>query len=617
DMCAPECVADVMQDIITIWNLPKIGIDNNPPDVDIIEPEEGDLFGGEQLDFEADVIDSNDGDVTSTITTGAPCYITIGGVSLGTVPYNNINRKCMGTIMIPEDEDFPQGTQEFKVEIADNAGNLGYATIDVEVDTVKPEVEITNPESSTFVKGTVTIEIYVDDKNVDETYLESNLLISKDHGNNWFPPDGCHELTSYECTYSWDTTEETEGMIFGLKAKVTDQAGNMGESGVVVVIVDNIGAEILAIVDPYEGEIVSGESVKLEAVASDFVSGINYVEFYIDDDYVGEDDDPFQGWKITWDSTEVDDGEHDIYAMAWDNVGHQRTSQTVTFIVDNDGPDGPDYIYHIPDEGVDYEYSNDDHVTWIWEPAQDEGSGIDYYIIELCYEDEECLTTKVADGGEADAIIFTIADLPNGCYYASVQAIDKAGHEGDWSDEDYVCVDTIPPSEISLWSSDVENDLYDNDGYYTISWSGGEDDNLDDCRLYKNGGVVSYTCLTPYSYDEEGIDDGTYVYYRKVTDDAGWETLSEEVTVIVDTQDPEIEITRTSGFMGLWALSYEVSDPEPSSGINRVEVSDSDTPFVTCFSGWCMVIGGSYVELAVYDNAGNCDTDDTEGAPAD
>jgi len=493
--------------------------------------------------------------------------------------------------------------------------------VDVEVDTIKPEVVITNPAPNTFVKGTVSIDVHVDDENVDESYLEGNLWVSKDHGNSWFLPDECHSAESYECTFSWDTTMETEGMTFGLKAKVTDLADNTGESEVVVVIVDNQGADILAIVDPYEGEIVSG-TTKLEAVASDFVSGIEKVEFYIDDAYVGEDNNPLQGWKMTWDSESVDDGEHEIYAMAFDNVGHQRTSQIVIFIVDNDDPYGPDYISHMPDEGVDYGYSNDDHVTWVWMPAEDDGSGVDYYRLRVCFE-EECMTTKIADGGEIDAMFFTVADLPDGCYEATVQAVDKAGHVGEWSDEDYLCVDTVPPTALAIGSEEASpgyNDdkgiYYDDDGEFDVTWFGGEDDNFGAYVLYRNGVLYKTFAEGMYTWDED-VDDGTYIYRIVSIDAAEWETSSEEMTVVVDSQDPDIEVMAPSGFMGMWTFTFDVSDPSPSSGIDRIEVSDSNTPYVTCFDGWCMVLGGSYVELTAYDMAGNSDTDSTAGAPAD
>jgi len=134
--CPSSCIADVVQDIVTIWNLPKIGIDNNPIDVTITDPVEGTVLKGTPFYISANISDSTNGEITSAITTGTPCYITLNGVSLGSIPYINEERKCSGTI--PLSDNWIQGTQELKVEIADNAGNMGYGLINVIVDTIKP-----------------------------------------------------------------------------------------------------------------------------------------------------------------------------------------------------------------------------------------------------------------------------------------------------------------------------------------------------------------------------------------------------------------------------------------------------------------------------------------------
>jgi cysteine-rich repeat protein len=136
EMCPPACVADVIQDIVTIWNLPKIGIDNNPIDVEITAPEGGEILNGNPFFFSADISDAQNGEITSGITSGTPCYVSLAGVSIGSVPYVNEERKCSGTVSIPS--GISQGMQELKVEIADNAGNIGFGLIGVIVDTIKP-----------------------------------------------------------------------------------------------------------------------------------------------------------------------------------------------------------------------------------------------------------------------------------------------------------------------------------------------------------------------------------------------------------------------------------------------------------------------------------------------
>jgi hypothetical protein len=134
--CPQSCIVDVLQDIVTIWNLPKIGIDNNPIDVTITEPLDLTVLKGTPFNISANISDSANGKITSAITTGTPCYITLGGVSLGSVPYINEERKCSGTMVIPN--SLPQGLLELKVEIADNAGNIGFGVINVIHDTIPP-----------------------------------------------------------------------------------------------------------------------------------------------------------------------------------------------------------------------------------------------------------------------------------------------------------------------------------------------------------------------------------------------------------------------------------------------------------------------------------------------
>jgi len=134
DLCKPECVRDVLQDIITNWNLPKIGIDTEAPKVTITSPEAGDHVDKGQLFVSADVTESG---ITCAIMSGTPCYVKLGSTTLGTFYYDNTNRKCEGTLVVPE--DVPQGTEvPLTVEVSDNCGNIGKGVIYVLSDTMYP-----------------------------------------------------------------------------------------------------------------------------------------------------------------------------------------------------------------------------------------------------------------------------------------------------------------------------------------------------------------------------------------------------------------------------------------------------------------------------------------------
>ena len=603
DLCEPECIRDVVQDIITSWNLPKIGIDNHAPVVEITAPSENSLFGGEQVFVSADVSDSEDGQITSTITSGTPCYISIGGVSMGTVPYDNVARKCVGTVMIPEDSDFPQGTQALKVEIADNAGNLGSDSINVNVDTVKPVLSIIIPSQNQFVKGTIEVTAQVSDANLDA----SQIKISTDNGQTWHDTWYCNPSTY---CYDWDTTLETDGMAYGLVAKATDLADNTGYSEVVIVIVDNGAPEGVYIVDPVKDEIVGG-TITLKALATDYVSGVDSVTIYVNSPVpsfncvatlVGGT------WQCQFDSTLKLDGQHQVYAVATDNMGQTTTSASVPFIIDNDAPSTPVLSIYPATNG----YDTDGVVTWQWTDATDAGSGIDYYVIEI---------GSLVYQSKVFGTMFTISDLSETSHCAQVKAVDKAGRESAWSSTLCTTVDKTPPSPVSIGVDTETVDkfvggvYYDTDNEFDVVWNGGSDTNFDYYTLFENG-AGEYQDNNDRSTRYK--DDGTYTYYMKATDEAGWETSSGEITVVVDSVDPSITVSSPTGFMGLWTFTYSVSDPAPSSGIDRVEVSYADTDFVTCFpQGWCMVLGGTYVELTVYDKAGRSDSANTNGAPAD
>jgi cysteine-rich repeat protein len=602
DMCAPKCIDDVVQDIIVNWNLPKIGIDNHAPVVTITAPSENSLFGGEQVFVSADVSDSEDGQITSTITSGTPCYITLGGVSMGTVPYDNGARKCFGTVMIPEDNDFPQGTQALKVEIADNAGNLGSASINVNVDTTKPVLDIIIPSQNQFVKGTIEVTAQVSDANLDA----SKIKISTDNGQTWHDTWYCNPSTY---CYDWDTATATDGMAYGIVAKATDLADNTGYSDVVIVIVDNGAPEGVYMVDPVKDKIVQG-TITLKALATDYVSGVTGVDIYVNSvpsfncvaTLVGGT------WQCSFNSVTLSDGQHSAYAVATDKLGQTTTSASVPFIIDNNAPSAPVISIYPTTNG----YDTDGVVTWKWTDSTDTGSGIDYYLIEV--------GSPVVSQTKVLGTLFTISDLYEGSHTARVKAVDKAGHESAWSSYASVIVDKTKPTDIDVFAGSTEKGskplYYDTNAIYNIVWTGGTDANLDNYKLYENG-VSIYTGLDT-SKALSGMDDGTYEYYVVSTDKAGWSMTSNKITVTVDTVAPTIEVNGPTGFMGMWTFTYSVNDASPSSGIDSVVVSDADTSFVTCFpQGWCMVLGGTYVELTVYDKAGNHASDNTNGAPAD
>lgn len=90
----------------------------------------------------------------------------------------------------------------------------------------------------------------------------------------------------------------------------------------------------VAVVIPKSNAIVSG-SVLLDAAASDN-KGVTKVMFYVDSQYVGNATSSGYGWILqSWNSTKVSDGNHTVFARAYDAAGNMKQSSAVTFRVKN------------------------------------------------------------------------------------------------------------------------------------------------------------------------------------------------------------------------------------------------------------------------------------------
>jgi hypothetical protein len=95
------------------------------------------------------------------------------------------------------------------------------------------------------------------------------------------------------------------------------------------------------IVSPKEDEVVSGD-VTITALACDRQSVIS-VQFFVDGTSLGTDEDGSDGWSISWDTTQVDDGQHQLAAVATDEddeSGKDRVNVTVNNGSERLSPDG-------------------------------------------------------------------------------------------------------------------------------------------------------------------------------------------------------------------------------------------------------------------------------------
>jgi len=209
--------------------------------------------------------------------------------------------------------------------LGQNGGCLGFLSSCIR-DTTPPSIQITNPSNNSTVSGIVTIRATATD----------NIGVAKVE----FYVDGSKvgEDTSRPYEYNWNTDTLTYGTQHSIQAKAYDNAGNVGESPIITVTIGDSNAPEVVITNPTDGSTVSG-TVLIQAQVTErskktkAPSGVAKVEFYIDNNKVGED--TSSPYEYSWNTTTVSNSNHILVAKAIDNAGNSADSMPITVSVNN------------------------------------------------------------------------------------------------------------------------------------------------------------------------------------------------------------------------------------------------------------------------------------------
>jgi predicted transcriptional regulator len=214
-----------------------------------------------------------------------------------------------------------------------------YVIVENEEGNHAPEIEITAPLHGETVSGTVTVWMIAwDADGLDDI---EDVWVKIDGGD-------LRNATYHETTgegqiwyYEWNTTEVDDGWHW-IKAIVFD--GEEDGHDIIEIIVNNTpenSPPVVEITDPEHGDTVSGViDILLRASDPDGVLDVEMVYVRIDGgaweeatfiEYEGD----YSYWVFEWDTSEVEDGEHHIYARAWDGEEHSE-EDVVMVMVDNE-----------------------------------------------------------------------------------------------------------------------------------------------------------------------------------------------------------------------------------------------------------------------------------------
>lgn len=217
----------------------------------------------------------------------------------------------------------------------DNAGLNGTDTEGpFEIDNTAPVVNITPPTAGDVVNGTIAVTYTV----IDENYGANTSSI--DGNNTW--------NTAGSGSFNLDTTALVDG-AHTVRVKSVDALGNTGYSTYVLFIVDNGAPEAVYVEYPAYSCYVAG-NLTIKAVAADSVTNVSYIKFYNDTTLIGTDTNKSGGWSYTWNTSNTNDGYHNLSVIAYDQEGNSNTSPSVLIIVDNTAPTGASVVINSGDD---------------------------------------------------------------------------------------------------------------------------------------------------------------------------------------------------------------------------------------------------------------------------
>ena len=228
------------------------------------------------------------------------------------------------------------GSATITATATDNANQSSSQTIHVTVDNVDdpPTVAITSPAAGAVVQGgSVALTASASDdrgvKQVEFFVDGTSVGVDSNGADGW--------------SVAWNSTTVGDG-AHSLTAVATDTASQSSPSGAVALTVDNTAPSV-AITSPTGGSTVSGTQV-VTASASDATSGVAQVAFYVDGTLIGVDTNSADGWSVSWNTTTVANGSHNLTAVATDRGGLTTTSAAVATTVQNANPNAM-YVWDI------------------------------------------------------------------------------------------------------------------------------------------------------------------------------------------------------------------------------------------------------------------------------
>jgi hypothetical protein len=301
-------------------------------------------------------------------------------------------------------------------------------------------------------------------------------------------------------------------------------------------------------------------NVNLSATATDDV-GVVQVSFFVDGTLIGSA--TTAPYQITWDSTTVTDGDHDLTAEALDAAGNVGTSTTRTITLANGIDTTP------PQVSLNALASPLSGTVTVSALATD-----DVGVAQLeFFVDAVLIGTDTVSNFE---VLWDTTSVTNGSHELTARAHDAAGNMTVSSPLTVTVANDSQPPSVSITSPEDGDDV---SGQVLVIIAATDDIGVTEVRLLVNGATVGTDTTSPFEiiWDTTIITDDRYDLVARALDAAGNVTDSEIVRADVDN-------AACAGDPNPPAISLTMPAPGPVSGAVTVSADATDDVGVTFVS---------------------------------
>jgi large repetitive protein len=496
---------------------------------------------------------------------------------------------------------------------ADTAGNTATTTLTFTDDSTPPTGEITSPSDGAYLSGTINISSSTADAG---SGVASAQFFYKLHSDSTWTPLATDTTAPYQTP--WNTTGVPDGS-YDLMVESTDKVGNVYDSAVVTVAVDN-SVPTGEVTSPASGAAVAG-IVPVSSNSADSGSSASSASFeyklHSDSLWTPIDTDITAPFSVDWDTSGLSDGSYDLHVITLDGASNSYTSNTVTVLVDNTAPTGE----LTAPSGGDILHGT----ATVSSSSADAGSGVAHAVFEYTKHTGPDSWHQIADltSGPYSTGWDTTSGVSDGLYDMRVKTTDLAGNQ-HISSVITVRVDNTPPSAPLLsFGSFTNASSTGSTVYYLPGVAGGF--TVTASSTDAESGVASYSFpdlgagwsvsgsgnSRDYSYTVSPNEPGAGQNVT-ATDAGGLTSAATPFSVVGDTTAPSTAITCNSGACAPWytaAVTVGLSASDAGSGVADIRYttdgSDPTESNGSVYSGPLQLPATATVKFRAWDAVGN------------